>query len=50
MTFLTVAAAVLLILDIWRYESQLVYKLGLIAMVLGMACAGAVGFCFAMAL
>lgn len=50
MSFLTVAAAAFLILDIWRYESQLAYKLGLSAMVLGMACAGAVGFCFAMAL
>lgn len=48
MSFLTVAAAVLLILDIWRYESQLAYKLSLIAMVFGMVCAGVVGFCFAM--
>ncbi len=50
MSFLTVAAAVCLILDIWRYESHLAYKLSLIAMVLGMACAGVVGFCLAMAL
>lgn len=50
MSILTVAAAVFLILDIWRYESQLAYKLGLSAMVLGMACTGVVGFCLAMVL
>lgn len=50
MSFLIIVSALFLVLDIWQYESHLAYKLGLTAMVLGMACAGVFAFYLAMAL
>jgi len=50
MSIMITGASVLLIFEIWKNERCLAYRLGLTAMVLGMACAGVFAFYLAMAL
>lgn len=43
MSCMSIGTSILYVYEIWKYERCLAHRLGLTAMVLGMACAGVLG-------